>query len=161
LLVTFSLLSLPATWGIGSEDFLLGIEKDGFDITFQNYSSLPSNSNSSLGPSYDDYPTLVPQILHHIRLGTSPPKAEWQEARNACLSMHPGWQAISWTDENARTFVQNHYPELLGLWDNYKFPIQRVDALRYMVLYHYGGMSASTSPCHSPRVFTVRYLNMN
>ena len=28
----------------------------------------------------------------------------------------------------------------MGIWDNYAFPIQRADSIRYFVLYHYGGM---------------------
>ena len=32
------------------------------------------------------------------------------------------------------------------MWHRYKYPIQRVDALRYMLLYEYGGMILSSSP---------------
>lgn len=28
----------------------------------------------------------------------------------------------------------------MDIWDNYAFPIQRADAIRYFVLYHYGGI---------------------
>lgn len=136
LFVTYNLLSLPVTWGIGAKDFLLDREKDDFDITFSNYSTTPRIVNWDV----EEHPNLIPQILHHIRLGSSEPKAEWQEARNACLNMHPDWEAMSWTDANAREFVAENYPHLLRMWESYKFPIQRVDALRYMVLYHYGGV---------------------
>lgn len=135
LLVTYSLLSLPVTWGLDKETFFLSEERDGFDITFANYSSSPDIDESSPRKSQ-----MVPYVLHHIRLGSSPAKAEWIDARNACLALHPGWEAMAWTDENSRGFVAEKYPELLSMWDGYKFPIQRVDALRYMVLYHYGGM---------------------
>ena len=32
------------------------------------------------------------------------------------------------------------YPWFLETFDNYQFPIQRADAIRYFVLAHYGGI---------------------
>ncbi len=38
------------------------------------------------------------------------------------------------------TFVKENYPELYETYKGYKYPIQRCDAFRYMVLYKYGGI---------------------
>ena len=45
-----------------------------------------------------------------------------------------------WTDEVARDFISSEYPWFLDVWDNYAWPIQRADAIRYFILYHFGGL---------------------
>jgi len=45
-----------------------------------------------------------------------------------------------WTDAISREFIAEHYPWFLDTFDNYRYPIQRADAIRYFVLYHYGGV---------------------
>jgi mannosyltransferase OCH1-like enzyme len=45
-----------------------------------------------------------------------------------------------WTDESALKFVAENYPSYLETYTSYLYPIQRADALRYFVLYHFGGI---------------------
>jgi hypothetical protein len=45
-----------------------------------------------------------------------------------------------WTDARSRDFIAEHYAWFLDTFDNYTYPIQRADAIRYFVLYHYGGI---------------------
>lgn len=45
-----------------------------------------------------------------------------------------------WTDTKSREFIAENYSWFLDTFDNYKFPIQRADAIRYFVLHHYGGV---------------------
>ena len=45
-----------------------------------------------------------------------------------------------WTDASSREFIANEYPWFLDTFDGYTYPIQRADAIRYFVLYHYGGI---------------------
>lgn len=45
-----------------------------------------------------------------------------------------------WTDAGSREFIAENYPWFLDTFDNYTYPIQRADAIRYFVLYHYGGV---------------------
>ena len=132
LYTAWTLASLPIIWSRGSSQFLISAEADAFDVTFANYSLAQDTAR----PLYDD---LVPPVLHHISLGHAPMRPKWREAMQACLDWHPGWESHVWTDENARDFVAESFPELLATWDGYRYPVQRVDALRYMVLYRYGG----------------------
>ncbi|KIN05910.1 glycosyltransferase family 32 protein, partial [Oidiodendron maius Zn] len=116
-----------------SSDFFISQERDNFDVTFANYSV---DQQSSL----PGYPDLIPPVLHQISLGSAGPKADWLEARNHCLQHHVGWDAHFWTDENASAFVAEKFPHMKEMWEGYRYPIQKVDALRYMVLYEYGGI---------------------
>ena len=45
-----------------------------------------------------------------------------------------------WTDASSRDFIAEHYSWFLDTFDNYTYPIQRADAIRYFVLYHFGGV---------------------
>ncbi|CAK7240406.1 MAG: hypothetical protein STHCBS139747_001845 [Sporothrix thermara] len=77
--------------------------------------------------------------MHHVVLGSRPALPAWSESRQTCLDFHQGWETHYWTDETASAFVADKFPELKATWDSYPFLIQKVDALRYMVLYEYGG----------------------
>ncbi|KOO27772.1 group 2 family protein [Chrysochromulina tobinii] len=45
-----------------------------------------------------------------------------------------------WTDKANRAFLAHHYPEHLPMYDGYSLNIKRVDAIRYFLLFHYGGV---------------------
>ena len=132
LQITWAIIRMPMIWNDRGSEFLISNEKDAFDISFRNY---PKEVDTAL-PGHAD---LVPPILHHIALSMSSPRANWLDAREGCLQYHPGWKSYLWTDENATLFVAEHFPDFKQTWENYKYPIQKIDSLRYMVLYQYGG----------------------
>jgi mannosyltransferase OCH1-like enzyme len=88
----------------------------------------------------DDY--LVPPIIHQTYKTANLTKLPylWQISHIKCQAMFPKYKHILWTDESARQFMKTHYPQHLANYDSYKYPIQRVDAARYFILYHYGGI---------------------
>jgi hypothetical protein len=45
-----------------------------------------------------------------------------------------------WTDASSREFIAEHYSWFLHAFDDYTYPIQRADAIRYFVLHYYGGI---------------------
>ncbi|KAK4160645.1 glycosyltransferase [Cladorrhinum sp. PSN259] len=132
----YTLASLPVKWPQGAKSFYISPDRDGFDLTFENYST------SQLSATDQGYEDKVPAVLHHISLGNgAAANKKWIEVRQSCLDVHPGWKSYMWTDASADEFVRREYPELWDMWKfGYRFPIQRIDALRYMVLYRYGGV---------------------
>ncbi len=54
------------------------------------------------------------------------------------LTYLPPWQL--WTEKASRDFIELEYPWFLKTYDRYSFPVQRVDAVRYFLLLHYGGI---------------------
>ncbi|KAF8914002.1 nucleotide-diphospho-sugar transferase [Gymnopilus junonius] len=54
--------------------------------------------------------------------------------------MMPDYEYMLWTDAGSREFIAEHYSWFLDTFDSYTYPIQRADAIRYFVLYHYGGI---------------------
>ncbi|KAK4155746.1 glycosyltransferase [Chaetomidium leptoderma] len=129
----WTLAALPLLWTRHAEGFYISAEHDGFDISFANYSTHQTSA--------DPFPDLVPPVLHHISLGSgAATHSKWAEVRQSCLDLHPGWESFLWTDEAADTLVADHFPEQREMWKAYRYPIQKIDALRYMVLYRYGGV---------------------
>ncbi|KAH9482747.1 Inositol phosphoceramide mannosyltransferase 3 [Psilocybe cubensis] len=69
---------------------------------------------------------------------------EIRDPAPSLASHFPGLQrhdaGLLWTDAGSREFIAEHYPWFLDTFDNYTYPIQRADVIRYFVLYHYGGI---------------------
>ena len=84
-------------------------------------------------------PEKIPRIIHQTWKDEHlPPR--WQAIRDECAAMHPDYQYMLWTDDSSRKFIAQHYQWFLHVFDNYPYPIQRADAIRYFVLHHYGGI---------------------
>ena len=66
-------------------------------------------------------------------------RAEWIESWKRC---HPDWEYRFWTDADNRRLIAEHFPEFLETYDEYPADILRADAVRYFILYQYGGVYA-------------------
>ncbi|KAH3791253.1 hypothetical protein DPMN_144736 [Dreissena polymorpha] len=55
------------------------------------------------------------------------------------MDHNPTWEYFQWTDEK---LIKERHPNLLKTWDSYRDNINRADALRYIVLYEFGGVYA-------------------
>jgi mannosyltransferase OCH1-like enzyme len=81
----------------------------------------------------------VPRIIHQTWSDDSPPgrlasfAASWR-------ALHPGWDYRFWTDRSTRSFVAARFPWFLATYDGYGSPIMRVDAARYLWMWHFGGV---------------------
>ncbi|KAG2077312.1 glycosyltransferase family 32 protein [Suillus decipiens] len=81
----------------------------------------------------------IPRIIHQTWKSETLP-ADWKHLSEACRNMMPDYDYMLWTDASSREFIAEHYSWFLDTFDNYDFTIQRADAIRYFVLYHYGGI---------------------
>lgn len=83
--------------------------------------------------------TTIPLIIHqtwknNVLPDTLTMLAEtWKE-------LHPDWEYVLWTDEMNREFIKRFFPDFLLQYDSYSYNIQRVDAVRYFILYKIGGL---------------------
>lgn len=82
---------------------------------------------------------LIPKIIHQTYKTDDIPE-HWKEGQQKCIDLHPDYHYILWTDQKSREFIREEYPWFLETFDNYKYPIQRADAIRYFVLSHFGGV---------------------
>jgi len=81
----------------------------------------------------------IPKIIHqtwkdkHVPPNCIPLQRTW-------LTHHPDWKYRLWTDVDNRAFISQYYNWFLPIYDGYPENIMRVDAVRYFMLYHYGGL---------------------
>ncbi|KAH8897633.1 glycosyl transferase [Thozetella sp. PMI_491] len=138
LYTTGTLLALPFVWSRISSQYMLPIDLEDLHTTLDNYTTAQ--------PLYTETPDheYIPAILHHIGLYRNGPsdalQMEWQQAKESCLDLHPGWESHLWTDEKADAFIAERFPDFKDTWQSYRYPIQKADALRYFVLYEFGGV---------------------
>ena len=81
----------------------------------------------------------IPKLIHQTwkERQVPPSHAAYQQS---WLTHHPAWEYRLWTDADNRAFLAQHYAWFLPIYDYYPQPIMRVDAVRYFILYHYGGL---------------------
>ncbi|KAG4420397.1 hypothetical protein IFR04_006509 [Cadophora malorum] len=81
----------------------------------------------------------IPRIIHQTYKTITIPE-KWEYSYNSCKEQNPAYTHMFWTDESARQFIESHFPWFLSTYDAYLYPIQRVDSIRYFLLWHYGGI---------------------
>ncbi|ESO88190.1 hypothetical protein LOTGIDRAFT_234732 [Lottia gigantea] len=93
----------------------------------------------------EDFPTTgidkIPKIIHQTWKSTAVPQmfVPWVKT---WMKRNPDWEYWFWTDEATRKFIADKYPDFLPTFDGYSQPIRRADAMRYFILYEYGGVYA-------------------
>ncbi|CED85464.1 Glycosyltransferase, DXD sugar-binding motif [Phaffia rhodozyma] len=81
----------------------------------------------------------IPRIIHQTWMNDELP-LKWRDVYKECRRGLPNYTYHLWTDSASRAFIVAHYPSFLATFDSYQYPIQRADAIRYFVLYHFGGI---------------------
>lgn len=87
-----------------------------------------------------EIPKIIHQVWHQFPNGSKDPPIQWQKFSHELQKKYPDWEFKSWDLETCRQFVRHFYPEFLETYDNYDKPIKRADAIRYLLLDHYGGL---------------------
>ncbi|XP_052242444.1 uncharacterized protein LOC127852528 [Dreissena polymorpha] len=119
----------------------------------------PSGSAPTSGLPYFelDQPYFEPEVMYEFPTSSSSPRIphiihqtykteaipmDFQKNVQSFIRFNPNWKYMFWTDETARQFIQAMYPDFLVVWDNYRNNVNKADALRYFVLYEFGGIYA-------------------
>ena len=82
---------------------------------------------------------MIPKIMHYTWRNEQLPE-QFRLLMNTWKQHHPDWEHRLWTDTQNRAFIATHFPEFLQAYDAYPEHIQRVDAVRYLILYFMGGI---------------------
>jgi len=92
-----------------------------------------------------DFPTVeggkprIPHIIHQTYKTEMIPDIYWDNIKSI-VKYHPTWAYYFWSDESARKLIAERHPYLLNTYDGYDEGIKRGDALRYVILYEFGGV---------------------
>ncbi|KAL2197736.1 glycosyltransferase family 32 protein [Corynascus similis CBS 632.67] len=87
----------------------------------------------------------IPNIIHHVfhnwrTPGNDTLPADMAAMRQTCMDTNPTFEFKLWTEKESRDFIEREYPWFLKTYDGYRYPVQRVDAVRYFIMQHYGGI---------------------
>lgn len=85
--------------------------------------------------------SYIPLILHQTYKDNNIPSS-LRKFQSSWRNYNPNWEYRFWDDNAIRSFFKLYYPSFLTIFDAYPQTIMRVDAFRYFLLYHYGGIYA-------------------
>lgn len=86
------------------------------------------------------------RIIHQIWYNFKDPDTiqdlphKYVSMRDTWINNNPEWTHILWNDKMGDWLVYKHYHTFWDTYSNYKYPIQRVDAIRLCILHRYGGI---------------------
>ena len=87
---------------------------------------------------------MIPKIIHQIYWDFSenqnPIPKTWKNFSDTTLKNNPDWTYRLWDEKSCFELLRDHYPWFLDTYNEYKYPIQKVDSVRIFILYHYGGV---------------------
>ncbi|KAK3374121.1 nucleotide-diphospho-sugar transferase [Lasiosphaeria ovina] len=119
-----------------------------FKQIFMNHAGIPISQPevaNAYNASGDSRPQLIPKLIHQVFHNWHDPGNEvlpddWDKVRQTCIKANPDFNYTLWTEKSSRDFIEREYAWFLHTYDGYRYPVQRVDAVRYFILLHYGGI---------------------
>lgn len=84
---------------------------------------------------------IIHQIWYDLGNGKDIPDI-YKSYQDSWIKHHPNWKYILWNKDSGDTFMKQNYNEYYNLYENVKYPIMKIDILRYCLLEHYGGLYA-------------------
>jgi len=113
------------------------------DVQLSSSQHLRSNTLDRLTTAVKSEPAdgigFVPRLVHQTWKNCTVPQRQmawWMR----CARLSAKWSFHLWTDAANRAFVARNFAEHLAMYDGYNVNIKRVDAIRYFLLYTYGGV---------------------
>ncbi|MBL4672306.1 MAG: FkbM family methyltransferase [Arenicella sp.] len=82
---------------------------------------------------------MIPKIIHQTWKTDQVP-SEWTAFAQSWRRHHPNWKYKLWSNADGAEFVEQFYPHFSRTYFAYSRDIQRADAIRYLLIYHYGGL---------------------
>jgi len=81
-----------------------------------------------------------PRIIHQTWKRNYDLPEEWKDTPESWKRNNPGFKYMFWTDDDNLKLIKTDFPWFLEKYNSYPYPIQRADAIRYFILYKYGGI---------------------
>jgi mannosyltransferase OCH1-like enzyme len=84
---------------------------------------------------------MIPKIIHQVWEETTDPLPDFfSQLSETWKEHHPDWQYEFWDRIRMEDFVKQHFTDFSETYFNYRYSVQRWDAIRYLILYKIGGM---------------------
>ena len=83
----------------------------------------------------------IPKIIHQIWWEIdSPLPKQFRKFGDTWKDNHPDWKYEFWDQERSENFIADFYPQYINKFQSFQYNIQRIDAIRYLILDKIGGM---------------------
>lgn len=82
----------------------------------------------------------IPKVVHQIWWSSSQPRQNEAAWMKSWSSTHPGWLHVLWRESDLRPFMAQHHPKALPLFDSFAHIINKIDMVRYFILWIHGGL---------------------
>ena len=82
----------------------------------------------------------IPRIIHQIYEDPAGPPEFLLELAKTWKEHHPDWEYRFWNKAAIHEFLESVCPEFVEYYQAFRFNVQRWDAIRYLILYHIGGL---------------------
>lgn len=87
------------------------------------------------------YVKIIHQIWYNLGNGNTIPE-KYKKYQQSWINHHQNWKYILWNESTGDKLIQDYYPQYYNLYKNVKYPIMKIDILRYCILELYGGLYA-------------------
>ena len=108
--------------------------------------------NKLLNFTNDSHSCLkIPRIIHQVYEDLAGPPEQLLEISKSWVKKHPEWEYRFWNKHAIENFLETEFPEFIPYYRDFPFDVQRWDAIRYLILYRYGGVYADMDyECFEP-----------
>lgn len=83
---------------------------------------------------------ILPNIFHQIWLGKNNIPTFLKNYSKTWKEKHENWKYIFWNDVNSRLLIEKKYASILPIFDDAPYLTQKVDIVKYIVLFEFGGV---------------------
>ena len=59
-------------------------------------------------------------------------------AADSCIAHHSNYNYTLWTYDKLLNWLNIEYPWFLSIYQSYRYDMQRIDVMKYFLLFHYG-----------------------
>ena len=85
---------------------------------------------------------IIPRIIHQVYEDMNGPSNDLRVISSSWKKFHPEWEYRFWNKDSIEDLLHSVFPEFLPVYRSYPYNVQRWDAIRYLILYHFGGLYA-------------------
>ena len=84
----------------------------------------------------------IPKIIHVIwyKWKSDKPSENMQKMLKVCKDVNNDFTYKVWDEKSGLELIKNYYSWFLNTYNKYDVEIKRIDAIRYFILFHYGGV---------------------
>ena len=87
---------------------------------------------------------MIPKIIHQIYFNLHNKEIEeiplFKKSSDKVQELHPDYKYILWTEEACDNLVKEKLPNYYDFYKSMRYDIQRIDYMRFVILYIYGGI---------------------